>query len=1223
RGAHADAASLLLFKQEFRTLADVQHTNLVHLYELEVSEGGVPFFTMELIRGRDFRESVERPDARRRPKIASVRPIAAETIRPPTLPDLPPRPPSPADIDRLRPALAQLCEGIQALHDAGRLHRDIKPSNILVTEEGRVVLLDFGVATELSARTEDLAAAPTGELVGTAPYMAPEMADETPPTAAADWYSVGAMLYEALVGRPPFAGTAVEVITMKNAVDAPPPSEFVDGVPPDLEALCCALLEREAAKRPTGAQVLARLGVRRPSSPPVSSLGTIDASSPIIGREGPMAALRRAFDIARAGRPVTMHLAGAPGVGKSALAHCFLDELARSRDAIVLRGRAYEREAVPYKAVDSVIDSLSRHLLRLAEAGEDLALPADMWALARLFPVIQRIPGVGTAAKSFAPAADDPHAVRRRAFGALRDVLIALSGRQPVVVFIDDAQWGDSDSSALLLEVLRTPGAPPLLLLMTRRPLEGSPEAASPFLVEMRAVRHGGDEMLDVTLDPLGPDEARRLALALMDRPQDDEDPAARAIADAVARESRGNPFLVEELVRGNRDLDVSGAVSLSAVTLERMVGERLERLPEEARRAVEVIAVAGHPISVPVVAIASGVEGSIEETLVLLGTRRFTRGGRREGRDVVEMANARIGEAIVEQLPPAAVRERHRRLALALDRVGGTRAGVESDAEAIAMHWLAAAENDRAGRYAETAAEQAAAKLAFDRAARLFQLALESRPDGDDARPLRARLAEVLRAVGRHEESARAYLAAAQGAPPEQAIDFRRAASEQLLGAGNFEEGERLLHGVLDAVGMKAPRTPLAAIFWLVVYRFFLALRGITFEERDASAVSTEDRLRVEALYTVTISFAVVDSILGACMQARHLIEALRVGHRFQVVRALALEASQLASSGRRQTERERALLEVGRALADRTPEPEARVFFDVVHGVGIFQRGHWRESARLIDAGIEGMPYTASGSLATGRIYSVHARYFLGRLRESSQRMQRICAEAEERGDLYTLVNLHTTGSMRALLAADEPDRARTRSREAVARWPKGKFYVQHWQAMAYEPDIDLYVGDGQRAYERFHRDMPALKKSFLLESGIIRAITFSAAARVAIGSIPAEPEKRAARIAEARAMMAKLAKEYDPWVATLTASVEAIIANEEGDRRAAERALRAAIQRAEATDTISFVPAAQIRLGQLLGGPEGQAMAERGRAALKDEGVVDPDRWANYQLPGAWSA
>jgi len=153
------AAGLYLFKQEFRTLADVQHRNLVRLHELVMPEDGQVFFTMELVRGADFRKYVERPEARRPSTppanvVVNLRPAKdRETLRPrsgnganepgPTLRR------SPADVERLRPALRQLVEGIEALHAAGKMHRDIKPSNVLVTPEGRVVLLDFGVATQL------------------------------------------------------------------------------------------------------------------------------------------------------------------------------------------------------------------------------------------------------------------------------------------------------------------------------------------------------------------------------------------------------------------------------------------------------------------------------------------------------------------------------------------------------------------------------------------------------------------------------------------------------------------------------------------------------------------------------------------------------------------------------------------------------------------------------------------------------------------------------------------------------------------------------------------------------------------------------------------------------------------------------------------------------------------------------------------------------------------
>jgi serine/threonine protein kinase/tetratricopeptide (TPR) repeat protein len=1204
------AAGLYLFKQEFRTLADVRHANLVHLYELVVPEEGQVFFTMELVRGTDFGRYVERPEPRRAAVAQSVvqlRSAERDTLRVGpgggASDPAPPRKRSAADVERLRPALRQLVDGVVALHAAGKMHRDIKPSNVLVTAEGRVVLLDFGVATELARNIEEAIDGPA-EMVGTARYMAPEQACDAPPTPASDWYSVGVMLYEALVGHAPFVGPTVDVLTMKNTMEAPPPSACVDGVPPDLDALCRDLLRRDPAMRPTGPEILERLG-GNDASTGASPAITVEGPTAFIGREGQLQVLRLAFDSARSGQGSTVRISGAPGMGKSTLVHRFLDDLVKKGEAIVLRGRAYERESVPYKAVDSVIDALSRQLMRFADAGLAIRLPQNAWALGRLFPVLQRVPGFDPLC---ATADEDPQSVRRLAFAALRDLLGSLTRCQPLVVFVDDVHWGDMDSAGLLLELLRPPDPPPLLLVMTFRDEEAK---ASPFVLEMNERWPAAAVAHDVATGPLSAEDARRLAVQLLEASDDMTQRTARA----VARESRGSPFLIEELVRSNRGVASATGATLAVLTLDHMVSERLDRLPERARQVIEIVAVGARPLPVSIVASASGVEGGVHEIVSLLTARRFARSGLRDGKEVVEATHDRIRETIVAHLPAATLREHHRRLARVLEEVPG------ADAEAIAVHWLGAGDLQRGARFAEGAAEQAAAKFAFDQSARLYRLAIESsQPNSEDVRRMRPRLAEVLQLAGRFEESARAYLAAVDGAEADVKLEYRRAAAQQMLTAARLDEGAAALRDVLAAVGMSAPRSPLAAVFWLLVYRVWLAVVGLRFKERAPEEVSRQDRLRIDALHTVSIGFSIVDVALSACIQTRHLIEALRRGDRFQVMRATSVEAAHLAATGKPEGKHERALVAIARDLAQRDGSVLATLHFAGTWGVGLFQRGRWVEARAKLEEGHKVNLYDNAGFLNV-RIFSIYAGFFLGDLRESIVELKHLLADAEDRGDVYTTVNLKTSVGIHASLAADDPAAARHGAEQAMALWPKTGFHVQHWQAMTYAPDVDLYEGCTEGVYERFMAQMPRLKKSLLLHSGFIRAYTRFTQARFAIASIASRPDRRLVRVAEALRLADALEREYDPWTAALAAMARGAAHNAAGNRAAAIGALRLAVERTEATDTRAYAHPCRYCLGQLVGGDEGAHLVKEAFGAMTSQGISRPERWSYFYLPGNW--
>src|SRR5262249_10626449 len=272
-------------------------------------------------------------------------------------------------------------------HDAGKLHRDLKPANVLVTTEGRVVLLDFGLSAPLDRSGKH--ASSVSMIVGTLPYMAPEQADAAPLTPAADWYSFGVMLYEALTGQLPSEASVNQVPLDKQQRVPPPPSAVTPGIPADLDRLCVELLRRRPEERLSGAEVLRRLGDAAPPVTPTERRGIF------VGRRRELDTLQDSFSTLKRGRTVLVHVRGRSGVGKRTLVQRFLDAV--RPDALVLEGRCYEQESVPYKAFDSLIDGLSRYLARLPRGDADSLLPRDAASLLHVFPVLLQAPALAQA----------------------------------------------------------------------------------------------------------------------------------------------------------------------------------------------------------------------------------------------------------------------------------------------------------------------------------------------------------------------------------------------------------------------------------------------------------------------------------------------------------------------------------------------------------------------------------------------------------------------------------------------------------------------------------------------------------------------------------------------------------------------------------------------------------------------------------------------------------
>ena len=335
-------ASLYRFKREFRALADVTHPNLVSLYEL-IEDKGQWFFTMELVDGVSFLTYVRGLDASRvpagdDPTTATGSDLAAPTTAPagvdteltqPTLTTSPSTPSSPSSTifppappDRLLQTLPQLTAALLALHTSGHLHRDIKPSNVMVTNTGRVVVLDFGVITELSA---DLHRKSVDSFAGTPRYVAPEqLSEHRESVPASDWYSVGVMLFEAITGHRLFNGSAAQVLAAKQHRDPVPPSTLFAAVDPLLEEVCVGLLERDPDQRLTGTQLATMLSH---ADQPTALVASPISADELIGRKAELEQLTAAFEATRAGKGRSLIISGTSGIGKTALVQQFLAEV--------------------------------------------------------------------------------------------------------------------------------------------------------------------------------------------------------------------------------------------------------------------------------------------------------------------------------------------------------------------------------------------------------------------------------------------------------------------------------------------------------------------------------------------------------------------------------------------------------------------------------------------------------------------------------------------------------------------------------------------------------------------------------------------------------------------------------------------------------------------------------------------------------------------------------
>lgn len=714
--------ALLRVQREARALALLgDHPHIVTLYDLG-EEHGQPYFISQYMAGGTLQEQLRRSENHR---------LSLE--------------------DALQ-LTDQLCQALAYAHQHGILHRDLKPSNVWFTEGGVAKLGDFGLAASLDHSRFTL----EGVLIGTAAYLPPEQLQGHKAEVRSDLYSLGAMLYEMLTGRPPFVGDTLMSLIVQH-LNSPPvaPSHYNPTIPSALDTLILQLLAKTPEERPESAvavQALVR-PLSEPTAPIVSSAPPLPvhvldrlATDIFVGREREMDELRANLEEVLMGRGRMVTMLGEPGIGKTRLA-TELATFAKLRGARVLVGRCHEdKGAPPYwpwvQIIRSFLKDYSADLLRTA-------MGIGAGDIAQVIPEVRDywldLP---------TPPSLAPEQARFRFFDSVTTFLKNVAQTQPLVLLFDDLQWADSSSLLLLQFVAQEIGAARVLLLVTCREVEAERQPPLTQTLSVLARTPGGPMLHLHELSEK--DVTRFIELTSGQTPTPE-------VAAAVFRETEGHPFFMMEVVRLLTTEARLSTMSRLPQGVRSVIAQRLEHLSKECRWILTIAAVIGREFSLSVLArvntlftlrqIQDERQGtSMDDAAVQAESCHFSRDGLVEERALLVLldealaarlitlvphrigyysfSHALIRDTLYEELTTHQRFNAHRAIGEAFEALA--EAHQESFLTELAHHFFQAAPGgavEKAMTYAQRAAERATATLAYEEAAVHYEHALQLLP--------------------------------------------------------------------------------------------------------------------------------------------------------------------------------------------------------------------------------------------------------------------------------------------------------------------------------------------------------------------------------------------------------------------------------------------------------------------------------------------------------------
>jgi eukaryotic-like serine/threonine-protein kinase len=1045
-------------------------------------------------------------------------------------------------------------------------------------------------------------------VVGSADYAPPEQLRGVPPHHSADAYGLGVCLYRALTGHLPFEPSAAGTLgALKRSIE-PIPSNLPQALAP-VASYCLRLLASEPSSRPVLRELTPLLSASRPESagPARASVAPVPEyaeAQVFAGRGDELASLERAAQRAKHSFALAL-VEGESGLDKSALVSHFARRLeSEAARHWTLSGRCYETEQLSFKAFDGVVDELARRLRDLPDGQVEELLPKKAALLAQLFPVLGSVAAIDAAPRKGLPA--DPSERRSLALSVFVELLERLARSRPLLVVIDDLQWADQESAALLHSLTLRASALPMLVVTTFRNADEIGEA-------LRAQLEQLETLACASVLRLGSLDAGATA-ALTEAMLGPE--VGAAVIARIARESQGHPLFLRELVEHAKAGDL--ADRHTPVSLDQALSARIARFEPDARRLLTLVALADKPY--PTHVFASALE--LARATPLAGAAPLR-----------AMLDELLSQGLLRRRSGTGVdcyHDRVRQVALAALDTDQRRRCAAGLAQALDQHqpletaerarlWDEAGHAETACAAHEAAADAALKTLAFGQAAQHYARALGLSGEADPARRQRLTIqrAHALVRMGNNAEAAALYGAAAELAEGELSVRLRIWAAQNLIQGAQVEAGLCAASELLDELGLPLAKSETTAVRRIVWASARLRWRGTTLGKR-ATPATPEKRLLLEALTELAQPVTSVMFLQGAALSAEHVRRALEAGDPAHAARALAYEAT--LRTARNPSVDQTALFERARELAESTGDSAVIAHVLVRRGTACMGRSDFLGSRDWLLAGHELISTQCPDQpwlLATARMNLGSAWHYLGEHRSLAAHAETWVLDAKQRGDshAYAALSGYGYGSERHLMRG-APAAALDELAEAMAPWPSEPITLNQIGALFGTLDALLYQG-GDASWSYLERSRARFQNSALAKSRPLKLALASFSANAAFSAMqgpPSHGDKLAQHVVDQIRTLRRLSTPLSVACADLLAAALSAVRGNWERARLEVRAARTVFESLHHTWRTSALHLE----GWLEGGTAGRAKCEEALAEMRAQGWADPQRAVALKLP-----